>query len=64
MPLARIAIRYPIFFYPIFEADLTCLETCRGPGRPAKYPPTTGGKYLLGRINETFDYHREKDRKS
>ena len=54
----------PFFFDPIFEADLTVLATCVGPDRPAKFPPTTGGQYLLDRINETFDYHREKDRKN
>jgi len=54
----------PFFFDPIFDADLTVLPTCTGPDRPAKYPPTTGGQYLLDRINETFDYHREKDKKN
>jgi len=51
----------PFFFDPDFNADLTALPTCVGPGRPAKYPPTTGGQHLLDRINETFDYHRQKD---
>jgi isopenicillin N synthase-like dioxygenase len=50
----------PFFFDPDFDADLTCLETCHGPDRPAKYPPTTGGQHLLDMINATFDYHREK----
>ena len=54
----------PFFFDPVFDADLTCLETCQGPGHPPKYPPTTGGQYLLDRIDATFDYHREKDRKN
>jgi isopenicillin N synthase-like dioxygenase len=54
----------PFFFDPDFNADLTALPTCVGPGRPAKYPPTTGGQHLLDRINETFDYHREKDAKA
>jgi isopenicillin N synthase-like dioxygenase len=52
----------PFFFDPDFNADLTCLETCWGPDRPAKYPPTTGGQHLLDMINATFDYHRDKDR--
>ncbi len=51
----------PFFFDPVFDADLTCLETCHGPGNPAKYPPTTGGQYLLDRIDATFDYHRDKE---
>ncbi len=54
----------PFFFDPDFNADLTALPTCVGPGRPAKYPPTTGGQHLLDRINETFDYHRQKDAKA
>lgn len=52
----------PFFFDPDFNADLTALPTCVGPDRPARYPPTTGGQHLLDRINETFDYHREKKR--
>ena len=52
----------PFFFDPDFNADLTCLETCQGPDRPARYPPTTGGQHLLDMISATFDYHREKDK--
>jgi isopenicillin N synthase-like dioxygenase len=48
----------PFFFDPDFNADLTVLRTCAGPERPAKYPPTTGGQYLLDRINATFDYRQ------
>ena len=53
----------PFFFDPDFNADLTCLETCWGPDRPARYPPTTGGQHLLDMINATFDYHRDKESK-
>lgn len=52
----------PFFFDPNFEADVTALPTCVSAERPAKYPPTTGGQHLLDRINETFDYHREKEK--
>ncbi|SMF19310.1 Isopenicillin N synthase [Tistlia consotensis] len=52
----------PFFYDPAFEADLTVLETCQGPDRPARFPPTTGGRHLLDKINETFDYHREKQK--
>lgn len=51
----------PFFFDPDFDADLTAIPTCVTAERPARYPPTTGGQYLLDRINATFDYHREKD---
>lgn len=54
----------PFFFDPDFNADLTCLSTCQGADRPAKYPPTSGGQHLLDMINATFDYHRGKDRKA
>ena len=53
----------PFFYDPCFDADLTCLATCQGPDRPAKYPPTTGGQHLLDMINATFDYHRDKGAK-
>jgi len=46
----------PFFFDPDFNADLTVLKTCTGPGNPPKYLPTTGGRHLLDRINATFDY--------
>ena len=50
----------PFFFDPNFEADLTVLPTCFGPEDPPRYPPTTGGQHLLDKIDETFEYHREK----
>jgi isopenicillin N synthase-like dioxygenase len=53
----------PFFFDPDFLTDLTCLETCQGPDRPARYPRTTGGQHLLDMINATFDYHRDKEGK-
>jgi isopenicillin N synthase-like dioxygenase len=49
----------PFFFDPDFNADLTVLETCTGPGNPPRYPPTTGGQHLLDRIDETFGYRTE-----
>jgi isopenicillin N synthase-like dioxygenase len=48
----------PFFFDPDFDADLTVLHTCTGPERPARYPSTTGGQYLIDRINATFDYRQ------
>jgi isopenicillin N synthase-like dioxygenase len=52
----------PFFFDPDFDAPVVCLATCQGPDRQPRYKPTTGGRHLLDRINETFDYHRGKDR--
>ncbi len=50
--------RYSIaFFYdPEFDTPITCLESCQTPDNLPKYPPTTGGRYLIDRINATFDY--------
>jgi isopenicillin N synthase-like dioxygenase len=50
----------PFFFDPSFDADLTVLPTCTGPGNPPRWPPTTGGQHLLDMISATFDYHRDR----
>jgi isopenicillin N synthase-like dioxygenase len=52
----------PFFFDPDFNADLTVLETCTGPGNPPRYPPTTGGQHLLDRIDATFGYRTEVEK--
>ena len=52
----------PFFFDPDFNAELTVLETCTGPGNPPKYPPTTGGQHLLDRIDATFGYRTEGEK--
>jgi len=51
----------PFFFDPDFDADVSCLETCRSSDRPPRFPPTTGGQHLLDMIEATFDY-RKADR--
>lgn len=60
---AREGDRYsiPFFFDPDFDADVSCLATCQGPDNPPQYPPTTGGRYLLDRINDSFDYHAKDE---
>ncbi len=50
----------PFFYDPEFDTPLVCLETCTGPDNPPCYPPTTGGRYLLDRIDATFAYYRSK----
>ncbi len=42
-----------LFYQPRFDALITCLEPCQGPGRPARYPPITAGEYLQARLRET-----------
>ncbi len=49
------------FFDPDFDADLACLPSCLGPGETPRYPPTTGGRHLLERIDTTFEYRRRRD---
>jgi isopenicillin N synthase-like dioxygenase len=34
----------PFFCIPDFDAVVTCLSTCQGPGNPAKYPPLHNGE--------------------
>ena len=46
----------PFFFDPDFDADVSCLSTCQSPENPPRYPPTTGGRHLLDKIDSTFDY--------
>ena len=35
------------FHQPNHDAQIECLETCQGPGNPARYAPTTSGQHLL-----------------
>ncbi|MEQ8965507.1 MAG: 2-oxoglutarate and iron-dependent oxygenase domain-containing protein [Azospirillaceae bacterium] len=55
--------RYSIafFFDPDPDARIECLETCRGPDRPARYPPTTGADYLAERLDATYAFRRNGD---
>lgn len=48
----------PFFVDPNFDADLTVLPTCVSEANPARYLPTTAGRYFLDRINSTFSYER------
>jgi isopenicillin N synthase-like dioxygenase len=42
------------FHQPNWSATIECLAPCQGPGKPAKYPPTTSGTYLLDKMNGAF----------
>lgn len=53
----------PYFYDPEFETPVVCLETCTGPDDPPRYPPTTGGRHLLDKIGETFEYHRARSKR-
>ncbi|MBT6273728.1 MAG: isopenicillin N synthase family oxygenase [Chromatiales bacterium] len=47
----------PFFFNPDHHAQVTCIDTCAGPGRPAKYTPVVAGEHIasLVRRNQDFD---------
>jgi isopenicillin N synthase-like dioxygenase len=36
------------------DAEVACLPTCTGPGRPAKYPSVTAGDFLRSRLEPTY----------
>ena len=50
--------RYSAAFFhdPNYDADVACLPSCTGPDRPARYPPITGGAYLIAKLQEAFGY--------
>lgn len=53
----------PFFFNPNHDAQVACISTCTGPGRPAKYPVVTAGEYIanLVRINQGYQPPGESD---
>jgi isopenicillin N synthase-like dioxygenase len=38
----------PYFAIPDFDAVVSCLPSCTGPGRPVKYPPRHVGEFMQG----------------
>ena len=48
--------RYSVAFFldPDPDAVVTCLPTCTGPERPAKYPPVTAAEFLRSRLEPTY----------
>lgn len=46
----------PFFFNPNHDAQVTCIPSCTGPERPAKYPLVTAGDYIanLVRMNQGY----------
>ncbi len=43
-----------VFFHnPDYDADITCLPSCTGPGNPARYAPTTSGAHLRDQFVRT-----------
>lgn len=41
------------FHQPNWEAEISCIPTCLGPGEKAKYPPVKSGEHLMGKFHRT-----------
>ena len=48
----------PTFFDPDYRATVACIESCQGPGHPAKYPPITFGEYYKEGLDKTYGYRK------
>lgn len=48
----------PTFFDPDYRALVSCIESCQGPGHPAKYPPITFGEYYREGLDKTYGYRK------
>jgi isopenicillin N synthase-like dioxygenase len=46
----------PLFVTPPFHAEISCLESCLGPGEEPKYESQEAGPYLMSRLNATHTY--------
>lgn len=44
----------PFFANPDYDAVVECVESCRGPGRPARYPPLHVGAYVYNRYTSQW----------
>jgi len=44
-----------LFVGPPATAEIACLETCQGPGNPARYPPVNADAYTQALVEA---YHR------
>lgn len=51
-PTERFSI--PYFHQPNFDALITCIPTCLGPGESPKYAPVTSGEHLLGKVARMY----------
>jgi isopenicillin N synthase-like dioxygenase len=53
--------RYSIaaFIDPDHDTLVKCLDSCQGPGNPAKYEPITQGEYLKRLYDKTYAYRKK-----
>jgi isopenicillin N synthase-like dioxygenase len=49
----------PTFFDPDYGAVVSCMESCQGPGNPAKYPPISFGDYYKQGLDKTYGYRKQ-----
>jgi isopenicillin N synthase-like dioxygenase len=49
---ARSRLSLVFFHQPNYDAMISCLESCRGPGNPAKYPPISSGEHMLMKVRK------------
>jgi isopenicillin N synthase-like dioxygenase len=43
------------FTGPNEDAEVACLPSCRGPGRPPPLPPVRAGDYVMAKLNRSMD---------
>jgi isopenicillin N synthase-like dioxygenase len=50
-PARRESRRQSVVFFhnPNYDALVSCIPTCSGPGKPQKYKPVQAGEYLIGK---------------
>jgi isopenicillin N synthase-like dioxygenase len=46
----------PLFVTPPFNAVISCIDTCLGPGERPTHEPQKSGEYLLSRLDSTHSY--------
>ena len=49
----------PFFFDPDFETEVSCLESCTGPGNPPRYNPVVWGDFLTASFNANHAYRKK-----
>jgi isopenicillin N synthase-like dioxygenase len=54
-PARRDRLSIPFFANADYDAVVTCLPSCCGPGNPARYPPLNVGEFMVERFSQNFD---------
>lgn len=48
----------PFFFDPDISTVVSCIDSCQGPGNPARYEPVVWGDFLAGRFDANHKYRK------